>query len=83
MTKYLEQITMSHVFSIKNLFLYKAMFCFLDTETVENIKNVCRACSENSSKICSPSLDAMFFTPSSTQVLYNLEVRNLQCFEFW
>ncbi|XP_068731970.1 ubiquitin carboxyl-terminal hydrolase 9X-like isoform X1 [Montipora capricornis] len=45
-----------------------------DTETVENIKNVCRACSENSSKICSPSLDAMFFTPSSTQVLYNLEI---------
>ncbi|CAH3106557.1 unnamed protein product [Porites lobata] len=45
-----------------------------DTETVGNIKNVCRACSENFSKTSSPSLDAMFFIPSSTQVLYNLEI---------
>lgn len=52
-------------------------FFFSDTETVGNIKNVCRACSENFSKTSSPSLDAMFFIPSSTQVLYNLEVRTL------
>ena len=51
------------------------LFFFSDTETVGNIKNVCRACSENFSKTSSPSLDAMFFIPSSTQVLYNLEVR--------
>ena len=51
------------------------MFFLTDTETVGNIKNVCRACSENSSKASSPLLDAMFFTPSSTQALYNLEVR--------
>ena len=50
---------------------------FSDTETVGNIKNVCRACSENFSKTSSPSLDAMFFIPSSTQVLYNLEVTTL------
>lgn len=62
------------VFFIKALSLCKVMFFLTDTETVENIKNVCQACSENSSKTCSPSLDAMFFTPSSTQVLYNLEV---------
>lgn len=44
-----------------------------DTETVGNIKNICRTSSENSSK--TPSLlDAMFFTSSSTQVLYNLEI---------
>ena len=46
----------------------------LDTETVGNIKNVCRASSENSSKTSSPLLDNMFFISSSTQVLYNLEV---------
>lgn len=45
-----------------------------DTETVGNIKNVCRASSENSSKTSSPLLDNMFFIPSSTQVLYNLEI---------
>ena len=54
--------------------LYLRVICFIDTETVGNIKNICRASSENSSK--TPSLlDAMFFTSSSTQVLYNLEVR--------
>ena len=57
-------------------FVY-VLFFFSDTETVGNIKNVCRACSENFSKTSSPSLDAMFFIPSSTQVLYNLEVRTL------
>lgn len=46
--------------------------CFVDTETVGNIKNICRASSENSKG--SSLLDAMFFTSSSTQVLYNLEV---------
>ena len=56
-------------------FVYFLFFFFSDTETVGNIKNVCRACSENFSKTSSPSLDAMFFIPSSTQVLYNLEVR--------
>ena len=50
------------------------LFCFIDTETVGNIKNICRASSENSSK-GSSLLDAIFFTSSSTQVLYNLEVR--------
>ena len=59
-------------------FVYFLLFFFVsDTETVGNIKNVCRACSENFSKTSSPSLDAMFFIPSSTQVLYNLEVRTL------
>ena len=53
--------------------LYLCVICFIDTETVGNIKNICRTSSENSSK--TPSLlDAMFFTSSSTQVLYNLEV---------
>ena len=59
-------------------FVYFLLFFFVsDTETVGNIKNVCGACSENFSKTSSPSLDAMFFIPSSTQVLYNLEVRTL------
>ena len=58
-------------------FVYFLLFFVSDTETVGNIKNVCRACSENFSKTSSPSLDAMFFIPSSTQVLYNLEVRTL------
>ena len=57
--------------------LFPSFFFVSDTETVGNIKNVCRACSENFSKTSSPSLDAMFFIPSSTQVLYNLEVRTL------
>ncbi|XP_078379070.1 ubiquitin carboxyl-terminal hydrolase 9X-like isoform X2 [Oculina patagonica] len=43
-----------------------------DTETVGNIKNICRASSENSKG--SSLLDALFFTSSSTQVLYNLEI---------
>ena len=45
-----------------------------DTQTVENIKNVCRHSSDDCSLNSFPTLDSMFFTSSSTQVRYNLEV---------
>lgn len=48
-------------------------FIFVDVHTIDQLKTICAEHSRGDTTY-SNDLEAMFFTPSATQALYNIEV---------